>query len=46
MCAATERLTDIMGTEVYDRDGSDLVDNGLYIDNAPRLFNVFELRAA
>jgi hypothetical protein len=39
------RLTDLMGTEVYDRDGSDLVDTGLYIDHAPWHFNVFELQA-
>jgi hypothetical protein len=39
------RLTDLMGTEVYDRDGSDLVNDGLYIDHAPWRFNVFELRA-
>jgi hypothetical protein len=39
------RLTDVMGTEVYDRDGSDLVDNGLYIDRAPWQFNLFELQA-
>jgi len=38
-------LTDLMGTEVYDRDGSELADNGLYIDHAPWQFNVFELRA-
>jgi glycosidase len=37
-------LTDVMGTEVYDRDGSDLVDNGLFIDHSPWHFNVFELR--
>jgi hypothetical protein len=36
-------LSDVMGTEMYDRDGSDLVDNGLYIDHAPRRFNVFAL---
>jgi hypothetical protein len=34
-----------MGTEVYNRDGSDVVDHGLYIDHAPWHFNVFELRA-
>jgi hypothetical protein len=34
-----------MGTERYDRDGSDIVDNGLYIDHGPWQFNVFELRA-
>ena len=37
------RLTDVMGTEVYDRDGSELVDPGLYIDHAPWHYNVFEL---
>jgi alpha amylase-like protein len=39
------RLTDLMGTEVYDRDATDVLDNGLYIDHAPWHFNVFELRA-
>jgi hypothetical protein len=39
------RLTDLMGTEVYDRDGSDMIDSGLYVDHAPWHFNVFELRA-
>jgi hypothetical protein len=38
------RLTDVMGTEVHDRDGSELVDDGLYIDHAPWHLNVFELR--
>ena len=38
------RLTDLMGTEVYDRDGSEMVDSGLYIDHAPWHYNVFELR--
>ena len=38
------RLVDMMGTEIYDRDGSDLVDNGLYVDHAPWRFNVFELK--
>ena len=38
------RLTDVMGTEVYDRDGSELVDAGLYIDHEPWHFNVFELQ--
>ena len=37
------RLTDLMGTEVYLRDGSDLADSGLYIDHAPWHFNVFRL---
>src|SRR5215472_12101817 len=39
------RLTDVMGTEVYDRDGSEIVGPGLYIDHAPWRYNVFELRA-
>src|SRR5215472_13017085 len=38
------RLTDLMGTEIYDRAGSDLAENGLYIDHAPWHRNVFELR--
>jgi glycosidase len=38
------RLTDLIGTEVYDRDGSELIDRGLYIDHAPWHYNVFELR--
>jgi glycosidase len=37
-------LADLMGTEVYDRDGSELVDHGLYIDHAPWHFNVFQLQ--
>ena len=39
------RFTDVMGTEMYDRDGSDLVDHGLYIEHAPWHFNVFALHA-
>jgi glycosidase len=39
------RLTDLIGTEVYDRDGGETVNPGLYIDHAPWRFNVFELRA-
>jgi hypothetical protein len=38
-------LTDLMGSEVYHRDGSDLVVPGLYIDQAPWQVNVFELRS-
>ena len=40
------RVTDVMGTEVYDRDGSELVGPGLFIDHGPWHFNVFELRAS
>jgi glycosidase len=39
------RLTDVMGTEIYDRDGSELIGPGLFIDHAPRQFNVFALQA-
>jgi hypothetical protein len=39
------RLIDAMGTEQYNRDGGDLVDNGLYIDHSPWRCNVFELQA-
>jgi hypothetical protein len=39
------RVSDVMGAEVYDRDGTDILENGLYIDHAPWHFNVFELRA-
>ncbi len=38
------RLTDMMGDEVYDRDGSDVVDRGLYIDQAAWQINVFEVK--
>jgi hypothetical protein len=38
------RLTDAMGPEFYDRDGTDLVDNGLFIDHGSWHYNVFELR--
>jgi hypothetical protein len=29
------RLTDAMGEEVYERDGGEIIDPGLYIDHAP-----------
>ncbi len=38
------RLRDVMGAEIYDRDGGEIVDRGLYIDHMPWHFNVFELR--
>jgi glycosidase len=37
-------LTDVMGTEVYLREGSELIDAGLYIDHAPWHFNAFSLQ--
>ncbi len=33
------------GMEVCDRDGSEIVAPGLYIDHAPWQYDVFELRA-
>ncbi len=38
------RLVDEMGSEVYDRDGDELRNPGLYIDLAAWRFNVFCLR--
>lgn len=37
------RLVDVMGREVYDRDGAGLVDPGLFIDLAAWRYNVFML---
>jgi hypothetical protein len=37
------RLEDLVGPEVYDRDGGELIDPGLFIDHAPWHFNVFAL---
>ncbi len=38
-------LTDLVGNEVYHRDGDDLVQRGLYIDQAPWQINVFEVQS-
>ena len=35
------RLADLLGTEIYDRDGGELFDPGLFIDHPPWHFNVF-----
>jgi len=37
------RLIDVMGSEVYDRAGSSLMDPGLYIDVGPWRYNLFRL---
>lgn len=37
------RLSDAMGTEFYDRDGSGLIDPGLFIDLGAWRYNVFSL---
>jgi hypothetical protein len=37
------RLKDLMGPASYDRDGSDLVSRGLYLDMLPWSYHVFEM---
>jgi hypothetical protein len=37
------RLTDLMGTVHYDRNGADLVARGLYLDLPPWGYHVFSL---
>jgi Alpha amylase, catalytic domain len=37
------RLTDLLGAEIYDRHGGELVNAGLYIDHPPWHFNLFTL---
>jgi Alpha amylase, catalytic domain len=39
------RLADMMGNEIYERDGGELIGRGLYIDHAAWQINVFELHA-
>jgi len=39
------RLVDVMGSEVYCRDGSDLGEPGLFIDLGPWRYNVFRLES-
>jgi hypothetical protein len=38
------RLTDLIGSEVYDRSGDDLAEHGLFIDHAPWHSTVFALQ--
>jgi hypothetical protein len=38
------RLTDLMGTAVYDRDGDDLLSRGLYLDVPPWQTSVFAMK--
>jgi hypothetical protein len=37
------RLTDEMGSEVYERDGNEMIDPGLYVDLEAWRYNVFRL---
>ena len=38
------RLTDMIGDEIYDRDGSDLIGRGLYVDQSAWQVNIFEVK--
>jgi hypothetical protein len=40
------RLVDVMGSELYDRDGAGLVEPGLFIDLGAWRYNVFRLEIA
>jgi hypothetical protein len=40
------RLIDVMGTEVYERDGNGLMTPGLYVDLGPWRYNLFRLEPA
>ena len=39
------RLKDLTGPASYDREGSDLVSRGLYLDLSPWGYHVFEMTA-
>jgi hypothetical protein len=41
----TVRLRDLMGSTSFDRDGTDLVGRGLYLDMPPWGYHVFEITA-
>jgi Alpha amylase, catalytic domain len=43
LCGKKVRLTDLIGAEVYDRDGRELVEPGLFVDHEPWHCNVFAL---
>lgn len=38
-------LADMMGNEIYERDGGELIGHGLFIDHAAWQINVFEVKA-
>jgi hypothetical protein len=44
--AGTVRLTDLLSPAIFDRDGRDLDERGLYLDLPPWGYHVFDLRAA
>ena len=37
------RLRDLVGPEIYQRDGSEMVGAGLFVDHAPWQINLFKL---
>ena len=39
------RLTDLLGDAVFERDGDELADPGLFVDLAPWQFHLLALRA-
>ena len=39
------RLSDLLSDDIYDRDGSEMRDAGLYVDLAPWQYHLFQLRA-
>jgi hypothetical protein len=39
------RLKDLTGSASYDREGSDLVSRGLYLDLSPWGYHVFDMTA-
>ncbi len=41
----TVRLKDMMGSVSFDRDGTDLVSRGLYVDLPPWSYHVFEMNS-
>ena len=46
LAGRTWRLQDLTGPSIYDRDGSDLLDRGLYLDLRPWQFHVFQAAIA
>ena len=42
---STVRFTDLMGDAVYDRAGSDVASQGLYLDLPPWGYHVFDVSA-
>ena len=39
------RLSDVLSGQTYDRDGSEMRNQGLYVDLGPWKSHVFEVRA-